>query len=130
MICNPSHANQAGLAAHQLHCAIACYQETPSNTRRQHRPRQCTTITSVHATPTTTMANTAARTIHHPLLFVVVLISLLATLAADGVGVDGGRRCPTVPSMTAERACTAVSGTCRMRGLCLRTLRAGAGAAA
>ena len=67
------------------------------------------------------MANTAARTIHHPLLFVVVLISLLATLAADGVGVDGGRRCPTVPS---------VSGTRRMRGLCLRTLRAGAGAAA
>ena len=76
------------------------------------------------------MTNTAARTIHHPLLFVVVLISLLATLAADGVGVDGGRRCPTVPSMTAERACTAVSGTRRMRGLCLRTLRAGAGAAA
>ena len=76
------------------------------------------------------MANTAARTIHHPLLFVVVLISLLATLgAASGVGA-GGRRCPPVPSMTAEGACTAVSGTRRMRGLCLRTLRAGAGAAA
>ena len=72
----------------------------------------------------------AARTIHHPLLFVFVLISLLATLgAASGVGA-GGRRCPPVPSMTAEGACTAVSGTRHMRGLCLRTLRAGAGAAA
>ncbi|RLN04196.1 hypothetical protein C2845_PM13G02740 [Panicum miliaceum] len=64
----------------------------------------------------------AARTIHR-LLFVFVLISLLATLGADGVG---SRRCPRVPSMTAERACTAVSGTRRLRGLCLRTLRAGA----
>jgi len=67
----------------------------------------------------------AARTIHHPLLLVFVLISLLATL-----GAAGGHRCPPVPSMTAEGACTAVSGTRRMRGLCLRTLRAGAGAGA
>ncbi|PAN33571.1 hypothetical protein PAHAL_6G030300 [Panicum hallii] len=67
----------------------------------------------------------AARTIHS-LLFLTVLISPLATLGADGVS----RPCPRAPSMTAERACTAVSGTRRMRELCLRTLRAGAGAGA
>ncbi|OEL15670.1 hypothetical protein BAE44_0023311 [Dichanthelium oligosanthes] len=69
----------------------------------------------------------AARTTRS-LLFVSVLIPLLATLGADGVG-GGSSRCPLVPSMTAQSACSAVSGTRHMRELCLRTLRSGAGAA-
>nr|CAB3482112.1 unnamed protein product [Digitaria exilis] len=66
----------------------------------------------------------AARTTHS-ILSVFFLLSLLATLAADA-----GSRCPRVPSMTAENACTAVTGTRRMLTLCLRTLHAGDGAAA
>ncbi|KAF8669934.1 hypothetical protein HU200_051116 [Digitaria exilis] len=64
----------------------------------------------------------AARTTHS-ILSVFFLLSLLATLAADA-----GSRCPRVPSMTAEHACTAVTGTRRMLSLCLRTLHAGDGA--
>jgi hypothetical protein len=71
----------------------------------------------------------AARTTRS-LLSVFVLLSLLATLGADDDvrgGGRGGRRCPVIPSMTAERACGAVAGTRRMLELCLRTLRSGPG---
>lgn len=57
----------------------------------------------------------AATTIHS----IFFLLSFLATLAADA-----GSRCPRVPSMTAEHACTDVTGTHHMLSLCLRTLHA------
>ncbi|CAL5004143.1 unnamed protein product [Urochloa decumbens] len=53
-------------------------------------------------------------------LFSIFLLSLLATLGADGV--IGSRQCQRIPSMTAESACTAVTGTPHMRELCIRTL--------
>nr|TKW09032.1 hypothetical protein SEVIR_6G064500v2 [Setaria viridis] len=72
----------------------------------------------------------AATTIRS-LLSLFVILSLLAVLGADdGVGGGGSRRCPLIPSMTAERACGAVAGTRRMLELCLSTLRAGASAGA
>ncbi|KAJ1290274.1 hypothetical protein BS78_02G230700 [Paspalum vaginatum] len=67
-----------------------------------------------------------ARTVRS-LFFVLVLLSPL-TLSADGVVGSRSQQCPRMPSMTAERACSAVSGTRLMRGLCLRTLRAGGAA--
>ncbi|CAO2169649.1 unnamed protein product [Urochloa humidicola] len=64
------------------------------------------------------------------LLFAFLIISFLTFLGADGGGGGGNRRCVRVPSMTAERACTTVSGTPRMLDLCLRTLLPSGSAAA
>ncbi|CAO2199964.1 unnamed protein product [Urochloa humidicola] len=52
-------------------------------------------------------------------LLFAFLLSSLAFLGADGVS---NRQCVRVPSLTAERSCTAVTGTPHMRELCLRTL--------
>ncbi|CAO2184250.1 unnamed protein product [Urochloa humidicola] len=68
------------------------------------------------------MAKAAAtRTTMTSLLF-AFLMAFLTFLGADGVGGGGNRGCVRVSSMTAERACTTVSGTPRMLDLCLRTL--------
>ncbi|XP_066326154.1 uncharacterized protein [Miscanthus floridulus] len=70
-----------------------------------------------------------ARTIHHsPFSLLVLLLSvLIVTLGGADGGLDGSRssRCPRIPSMTAQQACSAVSGTRHMLELCLRRLRAG-----
>ncbi|CAO2202512.1 unnamed protein product [Urochloa humidicola] len=76
------------------------------------------------------MAKAATRTTMTSLLF-AFLMFFLTFLGADGVGVGGNRQCVPVPSMTAERACTTVSGTPHMLDLCLRTLLpSGSGSAA
>ncbi|KQJ95043.1 hypothetical protein BRADI_3g14880v3 [Brachypodium distachyon] len=56
--------------------------------------------------------------------FLAIALPLLAAAGVNGVVVHGHGGCPhgAVPSMTAQRACSAVCGTRHMRRLCLSTL--------